>query len=302
MDITVEGILVATLMILPGFAASSVQRAFIGQKGSEAQWIAVSALRSLVLNALTAIALTLAVKIIYWDLPVNDLSSQLSLLTVRQVGLYLLVLYALAISHGLAFGLLWKYGPTVAFRIGWTPVSPYEDVFTDALDSVFGSKENRKLSGDSKQKIPWLWVNLEAKIEVLGALKRSSVDIEQDKPFEIFLQPVYTRGQGGCWEKLETPYGTEAVGAHIRIEPKTPVFVFSAPRNWSLKTDVLEASEARHNPSVASQLRKRQIPVEARQYDQQALYTSWEAYAAAAVFVVTTLIIAFGAMRALHLI
>lgn len=231
MDISVEGILVATLLILPGFLASSVERLFIDQAASEAQWIAVSALRSLGLNAAAALSLIVTVKLIAWDSLLQDFGNQLKLLTLRQAGLYLLVLYGLALIYGMIKGLLWKYWKNVSFIRRWTPISPYNDVWTDALDNTFRTKENRKLAGRPEQRCPWVCIALDEHTDIIGALTRSSMRIEPDKPFEIFLDPAYIRKDEKISQAMRLD-GTHVTGAYIRVEPKMPVFVLSAPSSW----------------------------------------------------------------------
>lgn len=233
MNFSVEGILVATLLILPGFLSSSIQRYFVKDRGSEAQWVAVSALRSLGLNAATSITLVALVKLVEWDLVVQEFTNQLKLLTVQQVGLYLLVLYGFALLYGLAMGLLWRHGRRFAFAQGWTPVSPFDDVFNDALAPVFRSKANRRRRNTDDYRRPWIRIALDDQTEVMGLLARSSVRIAVDKPFEVFLDPLYVRDkESGAWRPPQPPDGTEWVGAYMRVEPKTPMLVFAAPEVW----------------------------------------------------------------------
>lgn len=245
MNLGLESILVATFLILPGFLSSTIQKNIVKDQAPISQWIPVSILRSFVLNAIICAMFIFIAGYLQWTVPdVNLQPTLLALslseaknlngqLTIQDLAIYLAVLYTIAAAYGLAMGFLWKKGKSVAFARGWTPVSPFPDVWTDALSTEFSSPKNLALE-KTEQRKPWVRVKIESGAEVLGMIERSNVTIERDKPIELFLSRVFwINGRTGRAEAIKSISGSKAVGIYVRLDPKQCVEILSAPMNWS---------------------------------------------------------------------
>ena len=228
-----EPIIVGIFAILPGFLSAAVRSIFVPDKGTTtAEWTVTSVVTSLFLNAFA-----LAVFFLYMgqadDLSksVEEIRTQISDMPASTVGIYLAVLYLVALLWGAVSGLAREYSPRhIAFLNRLTPISPKPDVFHLALDRRFRTKENLAKHGQNDQQVPWLKLRSDTGV-ILGRLRSSSVNIELDKPFEVYLEPAYTV-VNGVVTPIDNEGGAGFVGLYVRIKPENTLKVFTARADW----------------------------------------------------------------------
>ncbi|MEK0082469.1 DUF6338 family protein [Benzoatithermus flavus] len=239
MDLSVTGLSLGAFLVLPGYWASTLQIWCAGATQAEGagEWLAMSLLRSIALNA---IALPLALLLpglsvsVPLDASIEKVGQAIVALPVITFLRYAGVLYALATLQGLAFGLLQRWTKGLAWAFGWTSMTPYEDVWNDVLSERFRSAENLARKGTASLLCPWLRLTLPDGRVILGRMQRSSVRIEQDKPIEVYLEPVYRLDAGS---RTIRSLAHDLVGAtdealYLRLEPGTAVEIIPAVAGW----------------------------------------------------------------------
>lgn len=143
MNLGVEGLIVAITLILPGFVASRVQAAVTDRPPTQAnQWIAVSLLRGFILNGVGLVIVVWLTDIFAMGGNFATVKTNLNQITVEKGLTYLGGIYVTAILYGLVIGFVLQRGRETLFTRGWTPISPYPDVWTDILSEKFETKEN----------------------------------------------------------------------------------------------------------------------------------------------------------------
>lgn len=124
MDLSIAGIALALFLVLPGYLAKTLELWVLpgGDSFPVGDWIAMSILGSLVLNAI-ALPLWLAytgLQIVPWDADVtNAWKIASSSFKLREVASYLVSLYGLAIFYGLTVGTAVKQWKGLAWALRW---------------------------------------------------------------------------------------------------------------------------------------------------------------------------------------
>jgi hypothetical protein len=228
MEFTLEGYVIAVLGILPGFLASGIQNFLVPQAGRSkiGEWVATSILTSLWLNVIVSIffltifsdSVSLSSNIIRF---VQDLRDQ----PVTRFLWYGGWIYSAASVWGLVSSLLASRLVSLPHRWRLTPISPVPNVFTDELDSRFRTKENLRLRDRPEQDVPWIRIN-RVELTVIGRLRRSNVEFDIEKPFEVFLSPAYVIDKDAR-KTIASPDGI-----HLRVSPTDIVEIHSARADW----------------------------------------------------------------------
>ncbi|MEM7223956.1 MAG: DUF6338 family protein [Pseudomonadota bacterium] len=223
MSFSIEELLIALFLILPGFVTTLLQRVFHPKLfDSGLEWTAVSLLRSLLLNGVVVLLAILS-KEFSAALTLERLKEAVKTTTLGELALYFLGLYLLAALWGVALGRFPALTPQHwARRFKWTTVTRYTSIWNQVIHT--------RLDRDASLK-PWLRLKLKDGREVLGRLRDSSLIVDRDKPIEIFMSPVYHITDKGPVE-IESTDALQFKGTYFRLEPDTPLDFYVADRGW----------------------------------------------------------------------
>lgn len=84
--------------------------------------------------------------------------------------------------------------------------------------------------------VPWIRVQVDDSCVLIGRLYRSSEKIDKDKPFEVFLTPVFQQDrQTGQVKELGKLADAEFLGIYLRIHEEAVAEIFSAVESWRPK-------------------------------------------------------------------
>ncbi len=228
-----EPLIVGIFAILPGFLSAAVRSILVSGKGTTtAEWTVTSIVTSLFLNAFALTVWFLIIgQAVDLSKSVGEIGTQVSAAPASMVAIYLAVLYGFALVWGAVSGLARQYSPRhIAFLTRLTPISPEPDVFHLALGERFRTKKNLAKRGQNDQQVPWLKLHSDTGV-ILGRLRSSSVKIERDKPFEVYLEPAYTV-ENGVLTPIDREDGAEFVGLYVRLKPENTLKVFTARADW----------------------------------------------------------------------
>lgn len=229
MGFTFQGFCVAILGILPGFFLLSIRTIVAPERNQVKlqEWIASSVLTSLVLNSLVMVPFIIFITRINLNANINAVTQALYAQKLWVLGLYIAVLYIIALVGGLAGSLLAEWQPRVLAH-SWrlTPISPAPNVFSDTLAITFRSKKNRGLRGQPEQMVPWLRLE-RAKIVIVGRLQRSSVRFDVNQPVEVFLSPAFVF-EPSAVRRVASPNGM-----YLRVLPEDIVEILSEQGSWT---------------------------------------------------------------------
>jgi Family of unknown function (DUF6338) len=238
MNFSITGLALALFLILPGYLATLLEHWVTpGIKPPRiGDWIAMSVLRSLVLNAVALplwLVYTGPEQTVPWDDKLADAWWVASSLKLSQVRDYLISLYGLATLQGLLVGMAIKQWKGLSWALRWTSISPYEDVWNDILSENFRNKKNLALRGTPALRRAWLKLALNDGHVIIGRMRRSSITIDKEKPIEVFLAPGYVfNEQCRMVEALGDLTGCDKVGFYLRVSAQTPVEIVSARDDW----------------------------------------------------------------------
>ena len=232
MNFSTEGLVIFVLLLAPGFLCSWVQNSFVRSEETSNQFIARSIVISIVVNAVMIILIFSDLRELHGQSKVSEAKKIFEDLKFEKLFIYVALSYGIAILLGIIGGYASKNYPKIAAKLNWTPVTPYPSVWADRLDTEFRTPENLFLDGLSCQLRPWILVPLSSTSSAIGIMTRSSVDILQDKPIELFLENVYIKNKYDSWRKQKPQNKASELGLYLRVEPRTPIIIYSAPENW----------------------------------------------------------------------
>lgn len=232
MDLSLENIAIALFFILPGFISAAIRNmARPGAAESVGDWVVTSVVASLVLNAIVVAGLVLKGWALDFHQSIPKVIEALKDYEAEAAVWYVAILYGLAVAWGILSACLWHWRPrSLAFLLRLTPVMPDDDVFNPTFEELFRtSKDAKKLIPDQRP-VPWLRIHLEH-MTIFGRMQTSSVTIEQDKPFELYLEPAFAIDDNGT-QLFTNIDGAHHKGVYLRIEPDKVMEIFSAPASW----------------------------------------------------------------------
>lgn len=223
MDLGIENILVAFFFVLPGFISAAIRRAIQpGHQETVAEWVVTCVIASLTLNAIL-----LALLIPFGGGPlfatsITDVQEKLKTFTLQSTAFYVGGLYLLAISWGIASGLLWRWRPRqLAFLWRLTPIMPDDDVFTPMLEELCVRRDV----------VVWMRIFRERET-ILGKIEITSVTIEQDKPIELHLKPAYIIPSGAT-SPISAVATTNNGGLYLRLGIEDVTELFTTDPTWT---------------------------------------------------------------------
>ncbi len=245
MDVSLEGLVIGVFAVLPGFLAAAIRAVTARpQHVSTGDWLAGSVVASLVLNALVFGLFAIFSPVVELDRGIGTLGDAFGGISGWLALEYLAALYGAAIGWGFVSGLAADYAPrALAYRLRLSPVAPAPNVFSDSIDRLVGSRDNRRLAGQPAQQVPWLLIRRE-KATVLGRLRRGSVDFAVDEPFEVFLEPARVTCAPGAADAAADDPAAAPAGVYMRILPEDVVEVLTAPASWDPFCELAEAEPA----------------------------------------------------------
>ena len=216
MNINVQQLLVALVMLVPGFIATGVQRAFLPKRfSSDLQWVVHSLLLAAFLNGLVLSAFLINDSS-YLSLSVEDLTVKLKQVKVETVAFYLLALY----SGGAIWGALSGAIP----KLGLRAMLNQFGIVSYSEDPSVWHRLFVKQRPTSRPKT-WVQLGLDDGRTILGHLCHGSEHIDKDQPFEIYLDEVHVRS-GPIWEPIAGD------GMYLRLNPDQPAELHFKPVGW----------------------------------------------------------------------
>ena len=226
MNIGLQQLAVALIMLVPGFITTSIQKAFMPRRfGSDLHWTVSSLMIALVLNLLVLFPFVLMWRPKIFGLTLKGVS-QIDDITVTVVLVYTLILYAAAVLLGFLLGSFPKLRLRALLnKAGVTGFAPDPSVW----DRIFSKRR------PPDRPITWLCLRLGDGHALLGHLRHSSEYIDMDKPFEVYLEHPY-EWKDKHWVRLEShSIGAKADGIYTRVLPEQVVEFYFAKEGWKPK-------------------------------------------------------------------
>ena len=157
MDVSLEGLVIGVFAVLPGFLAAAIRAVTARpQHVSTGDWLAGSVVASLVLNALVFGLFAIFSPVVELDRGIGTLGDAFGGISGWLALEYLAALYGAAIGWGFVSGLAADYAPrALAYRLRLSPVAPAPNVFSDSIDRLVGSRDNRRLAGQPAPQVAW---------------------------------------------------------------------------------------------------------------------------------------------------
>ncbi len=225
MNVDLQQLAVALLMLVPGFITTAVQRAFAPRRfTSDTHWVVSSLLVALPLNLLILVPFLLVGLPAVGALRLKDLPQIAQNATAGAALIYLLLLYVLSLVVGLMLGRF----PVLRLRAllnrsGLVAFAQHPSVW----DRIFEVRQ------PSDRPAAWLCVRFDSGRTILGHLRNSSEHIDKEQPFEVYLEEPH-EWQYGRWVPLETAamLRGRADGVYTRILPTQVVEFYFAPIDW----------------------------------------------------------------------
>ena len=225
MSINLQQLLVALVMLVPGFIVTRIQRAFRPRRfSSQFEWFVSSILHGIVLNAVLVIALLWFVPG-YRAITLIEASVRLKQLAIPDVALYLAVLYLVAGIWGAISGMFsFLELRALANRFGLTRYAEHSSVWARIFD----------VQVPDDRKTTWLRFDGGNSEQFFGRLRHSSEIVEQDKPIEVYFAPLY-RLVGDQWQPVilsGTPEKCD--GCYMRLTHENSIQFFFRDSEWNV--------------------------------------------------------------------
>ena len=217
MSIDLQQILVALVMLVPGFIVSNIQRTFISKRfETDFQWVVSSLLIAIMLNA-AAMAVFITIKTEISDLTLKALSEEIIKVKLFTVLIYFAALYFTSVVVGLILGIF----PNLQVR---TLLNKLKLTSLGSDPSVW----NRifRMQRTKERPITWLKIKLDEHRTILGHLKHSSERVDMDAAFEVYLNEIYDVKTDGSL----TPAKMD--GLYLRLNPDQPAEIYFKTRDW----------------------------------------------------------------------
>jgi len=224
--ISLEEFIVGLIFLVPGFISAEAERTFQPRRFDSAyDWTTSSLLRSIGLNiaGLAAVALLGLAGILPQNIPELKMSTINPFLQDLHLGTALIYILALYLASALWGALLGIY-PQVTLR---ELANSWNLTTMGRHDSVWARIKDKQRPPERPH--TWIKVHLDNDKMLFGRLRHASSTVEQDKPIELFLKPVYEM-ESGELSPLTTK-GVEADGIYLKLgEAHRVEFYFSAEK------------------------------------------------------------------------
>ncbi len=231
MEIGLEKLIVGLIVLVPGFIASTAQGVFQPHRfESNFEWTASSLLRSILLNAV-GIACVITFIDDVSSTPIGEVRGKLLDQSFGFWQKYVLALYAVAAIWGGIIG-IWPDIAlrSIANRLGLTTLGRHDSVWNRIFDKQ--RPEDRPSS--------WLLIHGgEGRPAIFGKLRHSSVWVAQDKPIEIYLNPIFEH-RGALFERPGAGSSEEgADGLYMKLTRDHATEFYYREKNWAPSPDFL---------------------------------------------------------------
>ncbi len=244
MNIGFQQLFVALVMLVPGFIATNIQRAFAPRRfSSDLVWTVTSLLISVVLNLLLGcIAIIYFHNIDVLSLPITEAASRLKGISTWETLAYIVVLYLSAVVWGLLSGAFQKFRfRALLNRLHLIPFAEHPSVW----DRVFAVRV------PLERPITWLKLRLDDERVIIGHLRHSSEYIDKDQPFEIYLDQIH-EWDNADWKPVALGVqGEGADGIYLRLLASQPAEFYFRERGW-MPTMGIQANTRPQNNDVGS--------------------------------------------------
>jgi len=218
MNINLQQLLVALVMLVPGFIASEIQKLlFTKRYSSDLVWVVKSLLTAIVLNGLT-LSVALVFSSYQLDkITVAEVSKIIQNISIQVLIIYFGTLYLLSAVYGFLVGRFPGLRlPNVFIKLGFTQISDEDSVWKGAL---------KKYRSSEKPNI-WLKIAVTDSRTIFARLKHSSQYVDFDSPFEVYVKHIHNVLPDGSMEAVE------ADGMYLRLNPEQVAEVFYKPKQW----------------------------------------------------------------------
>ncbi len=221
MNINLQQLIVALVILVPGFISSGIYRLFLTRRfESDFTYVVKSLLISIVLNFITLGIFIYAES--YENLSVSELSEEIKTLKLSDLINYFVLLYGASILHGFLVGRVWFFNLQLLLE-------RFEIIRSKGEDSVWISALH-KYSNKRKKNI-WVKITSDDQI-VFGRLRRSSEFVDHDSAFEIYLINTYRL-------RKNTLKPMDNDGLYLRLNPDQITEIFYREKDWLPETDSL---------------------------------------------------------------
>ena len=226
MSVNLQQLLVALVMLVPGFIVTRIQRGFRPTRfPSQFEWFVSSILHGVVLNA----ALLFAV---LWFVPdyrsttLLDASEKLQKLSVQGAVFYLTVLYLFAVAWGAVSGRFsFLELRAITNRLGLTPYAEHSSVWARIFDKQVPANRSA------------IWIRFDGDdgAQCLGRLRHSSEVVELDKPIELYLSPLYVfSDESESWDISRlSKTGEKSDGCYMRLTSDSAAQFLFREQDWA---------------------------------------------------------------------
>lgn len=229
MSVNLEQLIVGLLFLVPGFISTAAEKTFQPRRFNTAyEWTSSSLVRSIGLNILGIIFIVLLSKLglissEVLPLKIQNIDEGIRQLPFYAVFFYIIGLYLFSAVWGSVIGIYPQLTlRALANKLKLTSLGRHHSVWRRIKD-VQRPKER-----------PYAWIKIHLHNEkiLFGRLRHASAIIEQDKPIELFLKPVYEVHQDQIFQP--TCMGQNSDGVYVRLRDADIVeFYFNAEKRPS---------------------------------------------------------------------
>ncbi len=219
MNVNLQQLVVALIMLVPGFIGTNIQKAFSARRyASDFEWVVKSLLVAIVLNGITLIFFIRLFGYDHITNPIGQVPSLANSIRIVDVFYYLGSLYLSSILYGFSLGLYPNLQLTAILnRLKLTNVGREESVW----NTIF-----RKHRPEDR-KATWLKIKESNELVIIGRLRHSSVNVDMDLPFEIYMNKVHYQSDDGRY----VPYASD--GMYLRLMPNQQAEILFKEEDWS---------------------------------------------------------------------
>ena len=224
MNIGLPELLVALFMLVPGFVATSIHRAFSPKRfSSDLHWTVASLLIALALNGFLLLPFLFVGKAVSLDSPLSGVASSLVSIPVGLALTYIVLLYLSSVVLGFALG----FFPALSLRrllnrAGLISFAEHPSVW----DRILGIRRS------ADRPVTWLRFKSDDGRIILGHLRHCSEHIDKEKPFEIYLLSPH-EWNGSHWKPVDASHPDLRLdGMYARLSPTQVVEFFFTGEGW----------------------------------------------------------------------
>ncbi len=229
MQFSVEQLIVALLLLVPGFFLTAAEEVFQPRRFSTTYHRTVASLLwSLIINLIALLLYAWLSEAIQLGSSASQLKEAVHDQPATHWLAYLGGVYVFSILVGTLLGLFPQCRPRhIANRIGLARVSSHDSVW----NAIFGKQR------PSNKPITWLKVSRKNGPTFFGHLRHSTARVDLGRPIEIYLSPVFVENNGVLMP-AEGAMGASAEGVYLWLEASTSVEFYFADAAWKPSVSV----------------------------------------------------------------